>query len=159
MKSTETALMPSLLDRLVDACYARQPGRVWYDERELIASVERDVEELLNSRQTMLGLEAFPELQKSILGFGLPDANIFDLETPQSRHRFARTIEALIDEFEPRVDEVQVSMLEEAEVLNSLQFQIIAKLKIESAPTLTFETTLQLSTGQYEINSANSNPG
>lgn len=148
---TEHSLMPSVLDRLIDASRS-QVERLWYDEAEMVASVERDLEDLLNARQTYIGLDKFPELRRSIIGFGLPDSANFDLEIPQSRLQFARTIETVIREFEPRVEDVRVQLIDSnKEQLRKLQFRIDAKLRVDSAPDVSFETTLQLTTGHYEV--------
>ncbi|MFK7768210.1 MAG: type VI secretion system baseplate subunit TssE [Mariniblastus sp.] len=144
-------MTPSILDRMIQTCYELEPTGFGYDEKDLIASVERDLESLLNSRQTRLGLENFPVLQNSIIGFGLPDAQGFDLETPQARYRLAQTIESVIEEFEPRVCDVHVEMQGETGQIQSLRMQITARLNVESETMIAFETTLKLATGRYEI--------
>ncbi len=150
--SAKPQLMPSIIDRLVDASFSSESSTVWYDEQALIHSVERDLEELLNARQTYIGLEAFPELQRTVIGYGLPDSAKFDLEIPQSRLQFTRTVEAVIREFEPRVHDIRITVLNnDDEKLRKLQFRIDARLNVEQAPDVSFETTLQLTTGQYEV--------
>lgn len=150
------SITPSILDRMIQACREQEPVTVEYREKDLIASVERDLESLLNSRQTILGLENFPVLQNSILGFGLPDAQAFDLETPQARYRLAQTIESVIEQFEPRVSDVRVDIAGDDDQLSCLDMQITAKLKVNSATMIAFETSLKLATGRYEINSTKS---
>lgn len=149
--STQTR---SVFDRLIDASYARDLER--YDERNLVLSIESDLEQLLNSRQTFQNLDSFPELQKSIMGYGLPDANAFDLETPSARCQLAQTIEAVIQQFEPRVSNVRVEFLETAAQIHCLNMQICATLNSDSGAELAFETTLKLATGHYVINSSSS---
>ena len=153
MFTNKDSITPSILDRLIQNCYELEPNALGYQERDLIASVERDLEALLNSRQTRAGLENFPVLQNSILGFGLPDAQGFDLETPQARYQLAQTIESVIEEFEPRVCDVHVQMQGESEQTQSLRMQITARLNVESESMIAFETTLKLATGRYEIKS------
>lgn len=152
MRGDET-LSYSIFDRLVDTSHGVHRKRSEYSERDLIRSISRELESLLNSRQTYLGLEAYPELQKTIIGYGLPDENTFDLETPDSRFRFAQTIESVIEEFEPRVKNVFVEIEEDGKHSNNLRLLISATLNIQSGPQVVFDTTLQLATGQYTIKS------
>lgn len=142
--------VPSVLDRLVDASLALD-GPLWYDEPALARSVQRDIENLLNARQSLDGLQAFPQLRESMLSFGLPDATAFNWESPSSRLLFVRTIEAVIRQHEPRVDHVRVTLLDSPKPQrNQLHFRIDAKLRAEQAPNVTFETTLRLGSGHFE---------
>ena len=157
MRNAETKLTPSFLDRLVESCYSPNIVSSGCSESELISSIQKDIEDLLNARQTVEGLHKHPHLQHSILGFGLPDSSSFDLETPEAKRRLARTIEAIITEFEPRVSKVKVETMQERFKLQSLQFQIFATLKTIAAPVLIFETSLQLATGHYRIKTTQRN--
>src|SRR5205085_12568928 len=86
----ELGLQPSILDRLIDPESAGTAILVGYDERKMLAAVRRDLEELLNTRQTHVGYNeaharAYPELNRSILTYGLPD--LVTLEAITSRQR------------------------------------------------------------------------
>ncbi|QDV23702.1 type VI secretion system baseplate subunit TssE [Aureliella helgolandensis] len=147
------AMVPSVLDRLVDASMYHD-SNAWYDEKELLASVQRDLENLLNARQTNTATLKYPKLNESIINFGLPDVSGFDMETPASRARFFRTVESVIRTFEPRVSDVQVAFIESSEQsLTKMQFRINAKLKVDQAREFAFDTTLQLSTGHFHVES------
>lgn len=145
--------VPSVLDRLVDASLAKA-GPLWCDERALADAVRRDIEQLLNTRQSVEGLQAFPDLQESLLGFGLPDPKLFNWESAASRLLFMRTIEAVIRQHEPRVAHVQVSLVEDNAPRNQLHFRIDAKLRGDHAPDVVFDTMLRLGTGHFETQEA-----
>lgn len=153
--SNSASVNSSFLDRLIDVSFDSTSATA-YHVPDLIASVERDLEHLLNSRQTRSGLEDFPSLQNTVIAFGLPDAQQFDLETPQARYHFAQTIEAVIEAFEPRVAAVVVEVLDDSKPAQSLRMNIRATLNCDVATEIAFETTLKLATGQYQVKSAKS---
>jgi type VI secretion system protein ImpF len=150
------SLMPSLLDRLIDPESAGTSWRYGYGVEQMLEAVRRDLEELLNSRQTPASLIAdYPELKSSVFGYGLPDLSSLNAATPQQRAEIGRVLERIIATFEPRLDKVKAVLVDIGDVkLPSLRFRIDAKLKMEPAPEVAFETTLELTTGRYSIRSA-----
>lgn len=87
-----------------------------------------------------------------MLAFGLPDASQFDLETFTAKRRFLRTIESVIRNFEPRVSDVRVHLLEgEKAEMGRMQFVIEAKLTLAPQPGIQFHSTLELGTGHYQL--------
>src|SRR5262249_27140855 len=82
----ERGLQPSLLDRLIDPESAGTAILIGYDERKMRDAVRRDLEELLNTRQTHVGLSpGYVELNRSILAYGLPDLVSLEAITAKQR--------------------------------------------------------------------------
>jgi type VI secretion system protein ImpF len=155
-KPNARVILPSLIDRLVD----REPGnrKEAQDARsqslkELKDSVRRDLEWLLNSRRCPV--EPAPsarELWRSVYCFGLPDITGVSLSSGEDRTRLARMVETVVATFEPRLQNVTVSMNPAAQNSHILRFQIEALLRTEPAPArVFFDTTLELSKGEYEV--------
>ena len=70
---------PSVVDRLSDPTTAGAVGREGYGLRQMEEAVRRDLEDLLNTRQTHQGMsDAFPELLNSVAAYGLPDFAALD---------------------------------------------------------------------------------
>ena len=152
----EIRITPSVLDRLIDyePELTREPLKSRSKSlRELKQSVRRDIEWLLNTRcHTMEATEGLKELSESLFTYGLPDfSNMSDKNT--NDHKILQNaIENSIRNFEPRLQDVVVK----AEPIDSLQrmmrFRIEARLKVDPVPEpVTFDTLLQLGSGQYEV--------
>jgi type VI secretion system protein ImpF len=145
--------MPSLLDRLLDPASQGTLDRPWYGVTQMAEAVQRDLEELLNTHQTHQGLlDGFPEAQRSVLAYGLPDLPSLKAHAGQQREDVARAIEAVVRLFEPRLSDVRAEPLGEPDEKDrNLRFRIRAKLRVEPAPEVAFETTLELTTGHYSV--------
>lgn len=149
-------LQPSLIDRLID----REPeNRKEAQEsrnqslKELKDSVRRDLEWLLNSRRCPWEPPASAkELWRSVYCYGLPDITGISIASGDDRLRLARMVETVISTYEPRLLNVSVSLKPVHSEINVLRFQIEALLRTEPAPSrIFFDTTLELSRGQYEV--------
>jgi type VI secretion system protein ImpF len=154
MSKVETqGLMPSLLDRLIDP---ESGGTVWqrgYDERQMTEAVQRDLEDLLNTRQTHAGLpESFTEVNHSIVAYGLPDLVSLNALTPQQRRQIGRTLEEVVTKFEPRLKDVKATLMTPKDNQETtIQFKIEARLSVDPAPEVAFDTILELTTGRYSV--------
>ncbi|MGH8013244.1 MAG: type VI secretion system baseplate subunit TssE [Candidatus Binataceae bacterium] len=150
-------IVPSLLDRLIDDHpeLSHEPlSSRFYDVRQLEASVARDLESMLNTRQERLEELAaeFVETGKSLLAYGLPDFTTYNLLAPDDRNRLRRAIENAIARFEPRLQRVRVSMETPNQTDHSLRFRIEALLRVDPATEpVTFDTILQLQTQEYTV--------
>jgi type VI secretion system protein ImpF len=164
-------LNPSVLDRLIDAESAGTKERRGYTLRQMENAVRRDLEDLLNTRRPpdrILGpdgrSEAFfgglTEISTSIVNYGLRDLAFYDTLTPELRAEFARHIEQVITVFEPRLRDVRVTVRDRdqmAEALKSdfrrtaLYFHIDARLGLDPAPEVAFETVLELTKGTHQV--------
>jgi type VI secretion system protein ImpF len=152
------SLKPSVLDRLVDASTQGSGAPAWYDLDQMTAAVERDLEDLLNTRQTHQGAcDDYPEVQQSLLTYGLPDAASMIADTPQQRLQLARRIEQIVSRFEPRLKQTRVRVLDPIDhVKRVLRFQIVGRLQVEPAVDLELDASMKLTTGQLTITSAQS---
>jgi type VI secretion system protein ImpF len=121
--------------------------------RVLKASLGRDLSALLNTKRVEEPLpEQFIESNRSLLTFGLPDFNSYSLRSERDQSRLRRAIEAAIRRFEPRLENVTVSLEPPQENTHSLRFRIDAFLRVEPAPEpISFETVLQPESGHFLI--------
>jgi type VI secretion system protein ImpF len=152
----EIRITPSVLDRLID----EEPG-VSHEAistrqrslRQLKQAVKRDLEWLLNTRQVVDGIpEGLSETCRSLAAFGLPDFTSVSAKSPAERNRVRRTLEAAISTFEPRLQDVTVTVEPMRANERTLRFRVDARLKVEPAPEpITFDTVLQLGSGQYVV--------
>ena len=152
----ERSLKPSLLDRLIDhepRNRTEAPDRRSQSLNELKDSVRRDLEWLLNSRRCPV--EPPPsakELWRSVYCYGLPDITGVAMSSGEDRNRLARMVETVVGTYEPRLQNVTVSMKPVAKDSHLLRFQIEGLLRTEPAPArVFFDTTLELTKGQYEV--------
>ena len=159
---------PSVLDRLTDADSAGTSDRRGYSEQAFISSVRRDLEELLNTRRPTfgeLGIDSLPQVQKSVVGFGLPDfANLRGL-TEQMRQSIGREIAEAIANFEPRLTDIEVTIKDSEILKNELKekflpmavyFHIAARLRMDPCPPVAFETVLELAQGRHRVEGSES---
>jgi type VI secretion system protein ImpF len=149
----QQGLMPSILDRLTDPGSGGTAWRRGYGVEQMIDAVRRDLEELLNTRQSTHGLPAgFGEVENSLIGYGLPDLTTLDAYTTEQRAAIGRLIEAAIERYEPRLRGVQATMLEAGEgPERRVRFRIDARLCVDPAPEVAFDTVLELMTGHYSV--------
>lgn len=154
----ESVVTQSVLERLIDRePAARQEPAPTRSQsiRLLKASVRRDLEWLLNTRQNPEAVgEDYPELAKSMFNYGLPDFSSMSFDNPKDRMRLLRHLENTIRIFEPRLQSPRVVPVQSDGSLSNrtIRFQIEGLLKMDPAPEqVTFDTVLQLSSGEYQI--------
>ena len=155
---SQTALMPSILDRLIDPASGGTAWQRGYGLQEMVDVVRRDLEDLLNTRQSHQALpEAFVETHRSILGYGLPDMTAIEALTSQQREEIGRLLEAVVTRFEPRLRDVRATLVDSGQSKQpTLRFRIDARLCVEPAPDVAFETILELTTGHSSVQQAQS---
>jgi len=149
-------LVPSMLDRLIDPATAGTAWRRGYGVEQVIATVQRDLEELLNTRPAYDGpAEDFPEVQRSIVAYGLPDLGSFQAHTAQQRSEIGRSLEGAIARFEPRLRDIRASLIDAGDnKTRTVRFRIDARLSVDPAPEVAFETVVELATGHYSVQAA-----
>jgi type VI secretion system protein ImpF len=149
----QQGLTPSVLDRLIDPDAAGTAWRRGYGVGQMVDAVQRDLEELLNTRESHQGLpEEYVEVRRSIAAYGLPDLTALDAVTPQQRAEIGRVLEAAIARFEPRLRDVRATLVDAGDgKARTVRFRIDAKLCLEPAPDVAFETILELTTGHYSV--------
>jgi type VI secretion system protein ImpF len=147
-------VQPSILDRLIDPESAGSSIITGYSVSQMYDAVMRDLENLLNSTHAFGQLPAeFPETRNSIVLFGLPDLASIEAISTEQRAAIGTVIKKSVERFEPRLRNVRVSMLKaEANVVNrSVQFRIDARLAVDPAPDVAFDTILDMGTGAYLV--------
>jgi type VI secretion system protein ImpF len=146
-------LMPSLLDRLIDP---EADGTSWqhgYSVQQMVAAVFRDLEELLNTRQTAVGIPPeFAEVRDSIVAYGMPDLTTIAAVTPEQRAAIGRVLEDMIQRFEPRLRDIRAILLDPGQAIKrTVKFRIEARMRVEPAPEVAFDTILELTTGHSTL--------
>ncbi len=125
---------------------------------ETIDVVRRDLEDLLNTRQSSHSVPAgFDEVLRSLVAFGMPDLTSLDAISPQQREEIGRVLEKVVEQFEPRLRDVRATLVEGgAAKMRTLRFRIDARLRVEPAPDVAFETVLELASGLSAVRRADS---
>ncbi|HTU22164.1 MAG TPA: type VI secretion system baseplate subunit TssE [Gemmataceae bacterium] len=149
----QQGLMPSLLDRLIDPEAGGTAWRHGYSVEQMVEAVHRDLEDLLNTRLVNIDIpEDCPETRRSLAGYGLPDLASLQAFTPEQRAEIGRILEATIARFEPRLRDVRATLVNPGETKErTIRFRIDARLCVEPAPEVAFDTILELSTGHSTI--------
>jgi type VI secretion system protein ImpF len=153
----EFVVTPSLLDRLID----REPRQLDDSQttraqsvRHLKAALRRDLEWLLNTRRNPEPApDSMAELSQSLYNYGLPDFASVSLNNNKDRDWLLVEVERCVALFEPRLRDVRVSFLESPGLASrTLHFQIEGLLQMDPAPEqVSFDTMLQLTSGDYQI--------
>lgn len=145
------------------------PGEVNFDD--YIASVARDVEQLLNCRNALkridpAGLEddsdegldddeapvPLSRVDRSILLYGLPDTSALSLAHGRHRQALVDIVRTAIETFEPRLHDVRVHLAEQRASSTSLQFSIRAKLASDDiAAPVGFEAWYEATSLRFAI--------
>jgi type VI secretion system protein ImpF len=146
-------LQPSILDRLIDPESAGTAILSGYTVEKMYSAVLRDLEDLLNTVHTARDIPAeYAEVRDSLVGYGLPDLASLEAISPSQRTVIGEAIRKAISRFEPRLRAVRVSVLKQDDNLQmSLKFRIDARLAVDPAPEVAFETILEVGTGKYLV--------
>lgn len=152
----EVRITPSVLDRLIDfelEISREPPASRSKSLRQLKQAVKRDLEWLLNTRQPADYLPPdLEELNRSLAAYGLTEFTAFNVKTAADQGRLRRALEAAISTFEPRLEDVSVTLLPVQQGQNAVHFRVDARLRIEPAPEpVTFDTSLQIDNGEYVV--------
>jgi len=152
----EVRITNSVLDRLFD--YEPEMSREAVASRskslrELKQSVRRDLEWLLNTRQIAGGVPPdLKETNNSVAAYGLPDFTHLSIDSSGDQKFIKREVEEALRRFEPRLENVVVSIESGSSPERILRFRIDAHLRIDPAPEpVTFDTLLQLGNGEYTV--------
>jgi type VI secretion system protein ImpF len=152
----EIRITPSVLDRLLDdrPDQSREPAASRQTSLRLLKqSVKRDLEWLLNTRLNPEGVpHELPETRRSLAGFGLPDFTATNVKSPEEQQQLRQSVEEALRNFEPRLEEVQVTLETVADMERSVRFRIEARLRVEPTPEpVVFDTMLQLGSGEFTV--------
>lgn len=152
----EVRITPSVLDRLLDyepELSREPPASRAKSLRQLKQSVKRDLEWLLNTRRYAEELSPeLKELNESMAVYGLPDFTAASVKSPGDQKMMRRSLENAIRIFEPRLEDLIVTLEPLDGIERVMRFRIDARLKVEPAPEpVTFDTVLQLGSGQIIV--------
>jgi len=158
--SLQERLQPSLLDRLTDHAPDKKVESM--RQRVLTANqirdgVKRDLVWLMNCCGISAGtdLEEYPEVEKSVLNFGLPDltgTTVSNLDVDG----LERALRNVLQEFEPRIlkNTVRVRIVPDEEKMNhnALVLEIEGQLWAQPTPLqILLKTELDLDTGEVKM--------
>lgn len=147
----EIGLKPSIIDRLLDPESRGTAARVGYSVEQMVAKVRRDLEDLLNTRRTLRPLPPGMErVTNSVLGYGLPDLVSMNALTPEQRAEIGAVLESTVTHFEPRLRHIRATLVESDNVQH-IRFHLEARLAVDPAPDVAFDTILELTTGQHQV--------
>jgi type VI secretion system protein ImpF len=145
----------SVLDRLVDfdpELKAEPPPSRSKALRQVKQALKRDLEWLLNTRRVLEVPDELPLLANSILAYGLPDFSNFSVKSAGDQHDLTLALEATLKRFEPRLEDVVVSVASTSVLERAFRFKIEARLRIDPVPEpISFDTTLQLGSGNFAV--------
>ncbi len=142
-------LRSSILDRLIDKRpdQSKEPEKQRHQMmNEIRNGVRRDLEILLNTRYRGTSPpENCPNLDESLVNYGLPDLNTFNFVNGNSREQFCTIVEDHIRKFEPRFKSVHVSIPDETATMgDSLDFRIEAIMYADPLPEeIIFDSSLE----------------
>ena len=153
-------LQPSLLDRLTDD--ERENRQESRDKRVLSPArlrecVRRDLTWLLNTTHlaALEDLQAYPEVQRSVLNYGMPDLAGRTVSSVDVRS-LERMLVKVIADFEPRLlkSSIKVKIIADREKMNhnAMCFGIEAELWAQPLPLRLFlRTDIDLETGSVSV--------
>lgn len=148
-------LRASLLDRLTDVdSQGRFAGRQSLEQ--LIVSVHRDLEQLLNTRWRVASWPpALDELERSLVNYGIPDFAGVNMSSPAEREVFREMVRDAIRIHEPRFIRVQVEIEENPDQLDrTLNFKIDALLRASPEPAeVVFDSKVDPTSHRIQISS------
>ena len=159
--SLKERLQPSLLDRLTDlkpAEIKESSSHQSMSQTQFKEAVIRDLGWLLNSvaLDVCQNLEKYPEVQRSVINFGLPD-----MSGHTSSNVDARTMETAIRKaiqlFEPRIirNSLKVKVHSNPDTMshNSLVFEIAGSVFGQPSPfQVVLKSELDLECGEFQLN-------
>lgn len=157
------SLVASLLDRLCDD----EPDKQHEPELKHGAAVGmirqqvcRDLQNLLNSRWMLSpDVEQHPELEDSLLSYGLPDLQSYEVRGDREHAGLQKMIEDTIRRFEPRLQQVRVTAATREQSVQrgragerAVAFEIEAVLVVEPLrDPIVFSSTFDVSRGEFGV--------
>jgi type VI secretion system protein ImpF len=158
--SLKERLQPSLLDRLTDLepdKSKESSSQQSMSQRQFKEAVIRDLGWLLNSvaLDVCVDLENYPEIQRSVINFGLPDLSGHTSSTIDV-HSVEKSIRAAIRTFEPRIIrsslKVKVHSNPDEMSHNSLIFEISGAVFGQPSPfQVVLKSELDLECGEFNL--------
>ena len=158
--SLKERLQPSLLDRLTDLYPEKSKestAQQSMSQKEFKDAVIRDLGWLLNSvsLDVCVDLEAYPEVERSVLNFGLPDISGHTTSTIDVRS-VENSVKRAIRQFEPRIirNSLRVKVHSNPSDMshNSLVFEIQGAVFGQPSPfQIVLRSELNLECGEFSV--------
>ena len=158
--SLKERLQPSLLDRLTDLHPEKSKestAQQSMSQKEFKDAVIRDLGWLLNSvsLDVCVDLEAYPEVTRSVLNFGLPDISGHTTSTIDVRS-VENSVKRAIRQFEPRIirNSLRVKVHSNPSDMshNSLVFEIQGAVFGQPSPfQIVLRSELNLECGEFSV--------
>ncbi len=148
-----TDFTPSLLDRLIDPESGGTAAQRGYSLEEMTEAVRRDLEDLLNTRQTQAGIpDDCAAVRRSVVAYGLPDLANLRAETEEQRAAIGRVLEDTVATFESRLRDVRATLVDPGDrTSRAIRFRVEARLRVDPAPDVVFDTVLELTGGRSSV--------
>lgn len=150
-------LRPSILDRLFDdEPHIQSDQKLQHHQllKQLRASIGRDLESLLNTRFHLIQPSSdFPEVDKSIFNYGLPDLATVNVRDVEHRKKFINHLEHTLKTYEPRFKSVKVSFVENSDSIDrTLRFRIDTVIYADPIPeVVVFDSVLDSVTRSVSV--------
>ncbi len=158
--SLKERLQPSLLDRLTDLHPEKSKestAQQSMSQKEFKDAVIRDLGWLLNSvsLDVCVDLEAYPEVARSVLNFGLPDISGHTTSTIDVRS-VENSVKRAIRQFEPRIIRNSLRVMVHSNPSdmshNSLVFEIQGAVFGQPSPfQIVLRSELNLECGEFSV--------
>lgn len=158
--SLKERLQPSLLDRLTDLHPEKSKessSQQSMSQTQFKEAVIRDLGWLLNSvsLDVCVDLDRYPEVQRSVLNFGLPDLSGHTSSTVDVRS-VEKSIRAAIYQFEPRIirNSLKVKVHSNPDEMshNSMIFEISGSVFGQPSPfQVVLKSELDLECGEFKL--------
>jgi type VI secretion system protein ImpF len=153
----ETTITVSVLDRLIDLepdNRMENPLSRSQSVRLLKSAVRRDLEWLLNSRRICDPPDdGLKEVNRSVYTYGLPDLSALTMLALGDRNRLVRQVLTTINQFEPRLANVRLVMIETPDSgKKDVRLRVEAMLRMDPVPEpITFDTVIELKSGNCRL--------
>jgi type VI secretion system protein ImpF len=146
----------TILDRLIEKEIGNPEGSVQYRQasfNQVRDAVGRDLENLLNTKNFMSDIPAeFKEINRSVLVYGLPDFTALNPRTLEVGNDLLEAIERTVSIFEPRLQNVAVSIDDADKDDSGVRFRIAAVLSVDPyIEPVRFDTVFDSNRGEYSI--------
>jgi type VI secretion system protein ImpF len=156
MNQNKQNIQASILDRLIDL--DPEVSRESVQHRFLTvgqarASVARDLENLLNTKRSVLAPpNSCKEVIRSLFSYGLPDFTAQNPKSAMVRQQLRQQIERAISRFEPRIRNVKVNFEISMQNDRTVGFRITGLLVLDPVKEpVTFDTYFDVIKGEYVI--------
>jgi type VI secretion system protein ImpF len=153
----QRTVQQSVLDRLlgIEDSLPSDDAYAWAQSVELLKqAVRRDLEWLLNTRRIAEPAPAqYEEVRKSVYHYGIPDLTSLSKDSPETRKRLLRYVEEAIQTFEPRLEDIRVSVSSvDGDERRELHFIIEGLLRMDPNPEqVAFDTVLEIASGEIAV--------